>query len=90
MSRRLRRRLGWVALQAALALGVHALLLRWFAGGEVATVLFTGGHEASPALILGAGLFFLARLVLYLLLPGLVLAQVVDLALAPAEEEPAT
>jgi len=89
VSRRVRRRLGWVALQVALAVGVHALLLRWFAGGEVATVLFTGGHDASPALIAGAGLFFLARLLLYLLLPGLVLAQVVDLALAPAAESPA-
>ena len=89
MSRRVRRRLGWVALQVALALGAHALLLRWFAGGEVATVLFTGGHEASPALVLGAGLFFLVRLLVYLLLPGLVLAQVVDLALAPSPDEPA-
>lgn len=83
---RVQRRLLWIALQVALVVGAHALLLAWFAGGEVATVLFTGGHQASPALLLGAGLFFLVRLLLYLLLPGLVLAQVVDLALTPRPE----
>ncbi|HBP21440.1 MAG TPA: hypothetical protein DEA08_27085 [Planctomycetes bacterium] len=81
---RVQRRLLSIALQVGLAIGLHAALLAWFAGGEVARVLFTGGHAASPALLLGAGLFFLVRLVVYLLLPGLVLAQVVDLALAPS------
>lgn len=94
MTRPVKSTLLAIAVELALVLGAHALLLRWFAEGEVASVLFTGGHAVSLGTLLGAGLFFLARLVLYLVLPGVVLAQLVGLALtaadgAPARESPA-
>lgn len=78
---RLRRRLLWVLLQVAVLVGAHAALLTWFAGGEVSSVLFTGGHQVSPGVLFGAGSFFLVRLLLFLLLPGVVLAQLLELAL---------
>lgn len=73
----IRRTLLWTALPLAAVALAHAALLAWFAEGEVAAVLFTGGHAVSPGLVLGAALFFTTRLLLHLLLPGLLLAQVV-------------
>ena len=75
MRRVLLRTLALIAAELVLVGGAHALLLAWFADGEVASVLFTGGHDVSPATLVGAALFFLTRLTLYLVLPGLVLAQ---------------
>jgi hypothetical protein len=72
-----RRALVLVAVEALLVLLAHALLLGWFADGQVAQVLFTGGHDASAGTILGALAFFGVRLFLHLALPGLVLAQLV-------------
>ena len=88
MIRRAKSTVVAIAVELALVLGAHALLLRWFAEGEVASVLFTGGHAVSLGTLLGAGLFFLVRLTLYLVLPGVILAQLAGLVGRAGEAAP--
>ncbi len=92
MTRATKRGLLVITAELVVFLVAHALLLRWFSGGEVATVLFTGGQDVSAATLVGAGVFFAVRLALHLVLPGLILAQLAGLCLgfgaAPATPQP--
>ena len=79
--RTLRRRAAWAAAEIAVILVLHAALIRVLAGSDVAATLLSAGAQA-PRLHVAAALgFALVRALAVLLLPGIILSRLVQLAL---------
>ena len=63
-------------LEIAALVVIHAVMIRALAASGTVAVIFAAGPHAPKSALVAAGVFLLSRLILYLLLPGFVLARI--------------
>ena len=64
------------ALEIAVLLVLHFVLLRYMATHDVASVIFSAGTHVKVGILLLAGCFICVRLLVALALPGMILARI--------------
>ena len=62
------------AVEIAAIVIIHAIMIRIFAGGTMVSVLFSAGDHVPRMTLLAVGAFLLVRIV-FVFLPGLILAR---------------
>lgn len=85
----LRRKAVGAAVEAAVILVLHFVLIRALAGSDVVATILSAGPHAPAGCLAAAGFFLLVRTAAVLLLPGIVLSRLVGLLLLDWSREPA-